>query len=418
VEGAYAVTAPARVAFVMSRFPCYDEAFLLREVRELSRRLDVWVVSLRDSKEPVVHDDARALLPRTVYLPYLLSAELLRAHASFLRARPRRYLRALAHAVLPYWTRPSVLLRSLAFFPKAVLAARWAEREGITHVHGGWATYPATAALVVSELTGLPWSFSGHAHDIYLYANGLAEKVRRAAFVTTCTASNRQFLERLLPDARSKIVLAHHGLRLGDFARVAASESPISILSVATLNPHKGLDVLIDALALLVGRGVDFRATLVGGGPLEEALRRQVADRGLDDRVTLTGALPQHEVARHYARSRVFALIAQPEWHWGIPNVIIEALAARNGVVTTRFGSVEELVEDGKTGLLVPPRDPRAIAAALERLVREPELRQRLADAGHDRVARDFDVARTTERYLELIARAGGGASSRGPEAA
>src|SRR4029453_19327039 len=259
-------------------------------------------------------------------------------------------------------------LRSLVFFPKAVLAARWAEREGITHVHGGWATYPATAALVVSELTGLPWSFSGHAHDIYLYANGLAEKVRRAAFVTTCTASNRQFLEGLLPDARSKIVLAHHGLRLGDFARVAASESPISILSVATLNPHKGLDVLIDALALLVGRGVDFRATLVGGGPLEEALRRQVADRGLYDPVTLTGALPTPAVPprtdhpRHYARSRVFALIAQPEWHWGIPNVIIEALAARNGVVTTRFGSVEALVEDGKTGLLVPPRDPRAVA--------------------------------------------------------
>jgi glycosyltransferase involved in cell wall biosynthesis len=404
-----------RVAFVMSRFPCYDEAFLLREVRELSRRLDVRIVSLRGSDDPVVHDDARALLPRTSYPPYLFSADLVRAHLSFLFTRPRRYLRALGHAVLPYWTRPSVLVRSLVFFPKAVLVARWAEAEGVTHVHGGWATYPATAALVVSDLTGLPWSFSGHAHDIYLYANGLAEKVRRAAFVTTCTASNREFLERLVPDASAKIVVAHHGLRLTDFARVEASESPISILSVATYNSHKGLDVLIEALALLARRRIEFRATLVGGGPQEAALRRQVAERGLETRVTLTGALPQHEVARHYARSRVFALIAQPEWHWGIPNVIIEALAARNGVVTTRFGSVEELVEDGKTGLLVPPRDPAAIAAALERLVHDPALRQRLADAGHARVAREFDVARTTERYLELIAAAGGSASSRVP---
>ena len=412
------MTGPAKVAFVMSRFPCYDEAFLLREVRELSRRLDVWVVSLRESKEPVVHDDARALLPRTVYLPYLFSAEMLRAHAELLVRRPRRYLRALRHALLPYWSRPAILLRSLVFFPKSVLVARWAEATGITHLHGGWATYPATAALVVSELTGIPWSFSGHAHDLYLYANGLAEKVARAAFVTTCTASNRDFLERLVPEAGPRIVLAHHGLRLTEFARAEAPESPVSILSVATLNPHKGLDVLVDALALLAGRGVDFRATVVGGGPLEAALRRRVAEHGLEGRVTLTGALPQHEVVRHYARSRIFALLAQPEWHWGIANVLIEALAARHGVVTTRFGSVEELVEDGKTGLLVPPRDPAAVSAALERLVRDPALRQRLADAGHDRVAREFDVARTTDRYLELIAGARSAASSRGPEAA
>ncbi len=411
------MTAPARVAFVLSKFPCYDEAFLLREMHSLAGRVDVRIVSLRRSKETVVHQAARDLLPRTVFLPYLCSPDLLRAHATVLRRRPLRYRRALGIATAPYLRRPRVLVKSLAFFPKSVHLALWAEEHGVDHLHGGWATFPATAALVASEISGIPFSFSAHAHDLYLDTSGLAEKLRRAAFVTTCTDANRRFLERLAPAASRKIALVHHGLRLRQFERGQAPEHPVPLLSVGTLNPHKGFSPLLEALALLARRGVDFRATIVGGGPLESALRAQLADRGLQDRVQMTGALDQETVAGHYARSRIFVLMAQPEWHWGIPNVIIEALAARNAVVTTRFGSVEELVQDGETGLLVPPRDPHALCAALERLCRDAPLRERLAEAGHAKVAREFDLEKTTQIYLDLLAgRARSAESSEVPE--
>jgi glycosyltransferase involved in cell wall biosynthesis len=389
------------VVFILSKFPCYDEAFLLREIHAVSREVDTWVFSLRRSREAVVHEQARALAPRVLSVPYLLSARLLRAHAAFLARRPGRYAKALARLVAGHWRSPAALAKSLAFFPKSVFLARWALAQGVTHVHAGWATYPAAAALVVADLAGLPFSFSGHAHDIYLDTTHLPPKLRRAAFVTTCTASNRDHLRRLAPpDRAERIVLSRHGVAVAAYAPGARAERPMAILSVGTLNPHKGFEHLVDALALL-GGAEDFRATLVGGGPLAAALRARIAAAALEGRVRMTGPLPQAEVIPHYAAASIFVLMAQPEWHWGIPNVIVEALAARCAVVTTRFGSVEELVRDGETGLLVPPRDAGALAAAQRRLMADPALRARLAGAGHAVVAREFALERCVAPYVD-----------------
>jgi glycosyltransferase involved in cell wall biosynthesis len=394
------LTAP-RIVYVLSKFPCYDEAFLLREIHAVGQRLDTWVFSLRPSREPVVHDEARALLPRTLSVPYLFSLRILTAQLALLARRPRRYLAALGHLVAGNAKSPLVLLKNLAFFPKAVWLAHWAMGNGVTHLHAGWATYPASVSLAISEITGLPFSFSGHAHDIHLDTTHLAGKLRRAAFVTTCTGANRTHLQALAPGCgEAHVTLVHHGIRLSAFARAPHREGPIRLLSVGTLNRHKGFTHLIEALARLAGEGREFHCTIVGGGPLEAALRGQLTRSGLQGRVTMTGALRQAEVLPQYAAASVFVLMAQPEWHWGIPNVIVEALAARNAVITTRFGSVEELVKDGETGLLVPPRDPAALAAAIRRLADDPGLRQGLAEAGHRVVAREFDLDRAVEWYV------------------
>jgi glycosyltransferase involved in cell wall biosynthesis len=407
----------ARVLYVLSQFPCYDEAFLLREIHAVAGRLDVWIFSLRSSRERIVHEEARALLPRTLSVPFVLSRIVLGAQLRTLVRHPLRYLGALLRLVLGNLRSPEFLLKNLAFFPKAVWAAGWAERHGVTHVHAGWATYPASVALVVSEIAGLPFSFSGHAHDIYLDTTRLAEKVRSAAFVTTCTSSNADHLRRLAPQRRPEdVAVVHHGLRLAAFARPAPpavesgpaavavvgeqAKQPLRLLSVGTLNPHKGFEYLLQALALVGRQGLAVEATIIGGGRLEAALRAQVARCGLADRVSLTGALTQAEVLSHYGRASVFVLLAQAEWHWGIPNVIVEALAAGCAVITTRFGSVEELVRDGETGLLVPPKDPAAVASAIRRLAEDPVLRDRLAAAGHAIVARDFDLERAVDWYV------------------
>ena len=194
--------------------------------------------------------------------------------------------------------------------------------------------------------------------------------------------------------------VVHHGLRMPAVSRSTSPSGPLSVLSVGTLQPHKGFEYVVDALARLRDEGLDFRGTIVGGGPLEASLRARIVRAGLEGVVAMTGALTQSEVFAHYARARVFVLMAQPEWHWGIPNVLIEALAAGSAVVTTRFGSVEDLVKEGETGLLVPPRDPVALAAAIRRLAEDPSLRARLALAGQTIVARDFDLERSADFYV------------------
>jgi glycosyltransferase involved in cell wall biosynthesis len=395
---------PIRVVFVLSTFPCDDETFLLREIVAIAERAEVWIFSLKRSRDTLIHAEAKPLLAHTLAPAYLLSIRVLGALCWLAATRPRRGLQALLGTIAAHWRSPEFLLKNLVLFPKAVVLARWALERGATVLHGGWATYPAAAARSAAQIAGLPYSFAAHAHDIYLDSTGIAPKLRGAAFVTTCTRSNREHLLRLAPDLPpGRVEVLHHGIQLDRFAGGSPGLRPLSLLSVGTLNPHKGFEPLLRALALLRERDVDFRCSIVGGGPLEDTLRRSSRELGLQELVTLHGALEQAEVAAHYRRAAVFALLAQPEWHWGIPNVIVEALAAGNAVVTTRFGSVEELVQDGRTGLLVPPRDAARIADALERLARDPEERDRLARAGREIVEREFDLGRTASRLLQLL---------------
>lgn len=383
-----------RVAFVTSQFPCYDEAFILREIHALSKKMDVLIFSLKKSKDKTVHDEAHELLEKTFYVPFLLSGRILRAQAEVFLQTPARYLGALLKLVWGNLRSPEFLLKNLAFFPKAVYLARWIRKERVSHLHAYWATYPASVALVASEIAGIPFSFTGHAHDIYVDTTHLAHKIERATFVSTCTTLNKKHLLEVAPGVRpEKIMIHYHGLDPERFAVNGKKRNPVfQILSVGTLQCYKGFNFLLQALALLKERGLNFHGTIVGGGPLREDLERHLQMLGLQAEVTLTGPLKQDEVISHYRHCDLFVLMAQREWHWGIPNVIIESLAARTAVITTRFGSVEELVEDGVSGLLVPPKDPETLARAIECLYLDDPLRRRLADAGYRRVLEEFDL--------------------------
>ena len=399
-----------KVAFVVSKFPCYDEAFILRELYALSKRMDIVIFSLKRSKEKMVHDEAEKLLSKTVYVPYLLSDRVLGAHLQILLTHPFRYFRALTRLVIGNIKSPEFLLKSLAFFPKSVYLAKWIQRKHVTHIHAYWATYPASVALVASEITKVPFSFTGHAHDIYLDTTHLREKMHRAEFVMTCTQQNKEHLRTVAPDyPLGRIIVNYHGLELEKFCVNGKERNEtFHILSVGTLQYHKGFNYLLYALEMLQKKRLDFHCVIIGGGPLESDLRKHVRLLGLGSYVTMTGALKQVEVIRHYKKADLLVLMAQPEWHWGIPNVLIEALAAKTPVITTRFGSVEELVKNGQTGLIVPPKDPRVLADTIEKLYRDEVLRVQLVEEGHKFVLQNFDLGKNIEVFGRGLAHANG----------
>ena len=392
-----------KVAFIVSKFPCYDEAFILREIAALSQEMDTVIFSLRKSKEKIIHDEARELLAKTLYVPYFFSARILGAQLAMFWKSPAGYLRALLRLVMGNLRSPEFLLKSLVFFPKAVYLAHWIRKKGVDHLHAYWATYPAAVALAASEIAQVPFSFTGHAHDIYLDTTHLRQKIERACFTSTCTQRNRDYLETVaagLPP--EKIMVTYHGLSLEQFAVNGKKRNEtFQILSVGTLQPHKGFNFLFHALRILKDRGLKFHATIVGGGPLRSDLERHLQLLGLEEEVTMAGPLKQAEIIPYYKEADLFILMAQPEWHWGIPNVLIEALAAKTPVITTRFGSVEELVEEGVTGLLVPPKDPQALAQAVERLYQNESFRRSLAEAGHGRVVEQFDLKKNIRQLAQ-----------------
>ena len=384
-----------RVGYVVSLFPSYDETFILREIKALADRgVFLSILSLRRRRQALVQEDARAFLPATRYVPYLLSADVLTALVRALVGQTHLVLDVVALIVKGCWRRPLALLKSLAFLPKAIRFAEIAREQGLERLHAHWATYPATAALLMSRLTGIPWGLTCHAHDIFNDPSLLPEKIAEADFVLTCTADNKRYLEGLSPLAARKVKVVYHGLDLTRFhprARKATSGA-VRVLAVGSLLACKGFDVLIAALGLLRRRGLDVEATLAGGGPEERSLRLQVEKEGVVDRVRFPGYLTQRDLIPLYQDADIFVLPAVLEQHWGIPNVLVEALACGVPVVTTPLPSLPELVEDGVHGLVTRDQDPTNLAARIERLARDPELRRRLAEAGRRRVEERFNI--------------------------
>jgi len=425
------------VAVVVSRFPRLTETFILREIDELERQgQPVRLVSLLHERPPVVHPEARPWERRALYTPFL-SLPVLASNLRTLGRRPGRYAALLGRLILGTLASPGVLLRTLAFFPKAVHLGERLEAEGLRHLHAHFATYPATVAWVASELFELTFSFTAHAHDLFVDRALLRSKVAAARFVRVISRFNRRYLEDRYPEAREpgRVEVIHMGIepeRYGaDAPRPRAPGGPARLLCIAALKPYKGIPVLLEACEALAREGRSFVCDVVGEGPERRALERQIRRRGLGgakkegegeagagDRVRLVGAVSQQEVARRLARADVVVLpsVVAPDGQMeGLPVVLMEALASRRPVVATALSGIPELVEDGETGLLVPPGDAGALAAAITRLLEEPKLARSLAAAGRRRVEERFDVRGTVAALAARLDGESGPAPSPSP---
>ena len=391
-----------RLGVILSQFPRYDEAFILRELSALAQgEPDMAIYSLRPCHDRVVHAQAKALQPQTVYAPFLFSVSVWASQFFFLIRNPGAYFGSLAWIISRHWNHPVIFIKTLILFPKTVHFARHAQENGIKHLHAFWATYPAASALIINRLTGIPFSLSGHAHDIYTINPTLIEKMRRARFLVTCTESNKQHLAVLANSHASSIcpiIVSYHGVDLKKFAAVPkSSASPCRLLVVGSLFPCKGLETLIESCALLQSRGFELSCTLAGGGPLEKKLRKLIAKHKLEGQVTITGYISQEMVADLYQKAHLFVLPLISRIHWGIPNVLIEALATKTPVICCDLPSMKELVVHGESGWIIPEENPAALADAIETLWKDAALREALGEAGFARVAARFALDITGE---------------------
>jgi glycosyltransferase involved in cell wall biosynthesis len=388
-----------RIALVASQFPRYVDAYFLREIAGLaSRGFRFRIFSLRGFGGKVIHAAARPFLAETVYAPFVFSWALLRANGRFVARMPGRYVGALLSVIVGSLRHPRGLLRALAVFPKTVYFAELIEQEGITHIHANWASHPAMSAWVMSRLTGASWSFAGHASDIYIDTAMLPQKIRSADFVVTCTRHNKDYLVGLAgSEAADKIIVSYHGVDLDRFTPVPRqSAGSFRILTAGTLRECKGLPDLIEACEILAGRGIAFECTIVGDGPDRGSLERQIRRAGLEDRVRITGFLSQEDLIPMYQQASVVVLPALAATHFGIPNILLEALAVETPVICTPLPSLSEVMEHGTHGLSVTEQAPRELAAALESLARDPERCRAMGAAGRRKVEELFDTEKNT----------------------
>ncbi|HZM16524.1 MAG TPA: glycosyltransferase family 4 protein [Candidatus Krumholzibacteria bacterium] len=398
-----------KVAYVLKRFPRFSETFILTEILELERRgVEVVVYSWLKPGEGRFHAQTSQLQAKVHYLdeldPYLWH-EWLTAQWPVLGPRVERFWEIL---------RDSLERGDSGRLPE-ILWGAWlgAEvlREGVQHIHSHFGTMSSTVAWFASRVSGVPFSFTAHAKDIFAYSmsdHRLREKLAAASRVITVTRFNRRHLLQQgsgLDPAAVRVI--YNGIDLDSFAldpgRVRQSNL---ILSVGRLIPKKGFDDLLDACALLKQRGVDFHCLVVGEGPDEPTLLQKRFFLGLEREVEFCGAKPQHEVAKLMQRATLLALACKdgPENDRdALPTVLLEALACSLPVVSTDFSGIPEIVDSGVDGLLVPPGDADALADGIERLLASPELRLRFAKAGRDKAERRFDVRHNAGELLDVF---------------
>ncbi len=398
------MTAPdgdAPVAFILKGYPRLSETFIAQEILALQRRgLPIRIVSLRHPTDRTTHPVHDEITAPVSYLPEYLYQEPLRVLRAWWQARR---LPGYAAAWRQWWRdlkRDRTANRIRRFGQACVLACETAPHVRQLHAH--FLHTPSSVTRYAAMMTGLPWSASAHAKDIYTSPDWeLSEKLGDCQWLVTCTASNRGHLAALAPDDR--VSLVYHGLDLKRWPPPPERKekrdgsdpaNPVALVSVGRAVPKKGYDDLIDALARLPG-DLHWHLTHIGGGALRDALQEQARKAGIAERITWLGSQPQTAVLQAYHASDLFVLaskIAGDGDRDGLPNVLMEAQSQGLAVVATEVSAVPELIAHDVNGLLSAPGDPKALAASLQRAITDPDLRERLGKAGEVRVRTKFSM--------------------------
>jgi len=393
-----------KVAYLMSRFPKVSETFILYEILELQRLgLQIEIFPLLRQNEEVQHSEVASLLER-VWLTQFLSAEVGAAQVYWLFRRPLAYLGTWVRVLWENLPSPRFFLRALAVVPLAAAFARRMQKLGVAHVHAHWATHPTLAAYVIRRLTGLPYSFTAHAHDIHVDQTMLAEKIKKASFVVTISDYNLRLLTELYgKEASDRTVVIRCGVDSELFRPRSGTRenSTFTIVCVAQLEVKKGHRYLLEACALLEARGVEFRCLLIGEGELRPTIEARIAELGLQHRVEVAGARPRSQVLEALAEADVMVLpsIVDPQGQQeGIPVALMEAMAMELPVVATSISGIPELVEHGQSGLLVPQRDAPALFEALHMLCETAGIRSELGSAARAKVLQEYDLRHNAEK--------------------
>jgi glycosyltransferase involved in cell wall biosynthesis len=345
----------------------------------------------------------------------MLAYNLWRAQLHFIWQSPRLYLRLLIDLLRqPHRRQPlASLVKRLVIFLKAITVAYHLEGSDVQLIHAHFAWLSGAAAIIISRLLDLPFTVTVHAFDIFSHKNDLLRLVcKEANHVIAISENNKQQIEALEICPANKISVIHCGVDLEEIKKLPQIKvehdinAPLRLLSVGSLVCKKGHTYLVDACKLLLNRGQNFECSIIGSGPDEAELRRKIESYGLQNRVKLLGALSHPEITQIYGQYDVFALasiIAPNGDRDGIPVVLMEAGAFCLPLVSTNVSGIPELVHHGKTGLLVPPGDPAALADAINTLAVDTALRKHLGQNACTLVEAEYNSEINTLRLKSLF---------------
>jgi len=359
----------------------------------------------------VIHREAQHWIKKAIFTPYF-SFEILLSLIKAVFSVPVKFFAAFFLIIYHNLTSLNFLLRAILLFPKSVHIAMQAKKMGIDHFHAHFATHPALVAWIIKYLTGISYSVTIHAHDIFIRKTMLAEKLGQAKFIVSISEFNKRFVSQEISNSLlQKIQIVHCGIRPDAYSRNSTfrskCDSEYQIISIGSLQEYKGQIFLIQACSILRESEINFHCHIIGEGELRPVLEAAIRDYGLERQVTLHGGLPQEEVAGHLVRGNCYvqpSIIAKNKKMEGIPVSIMEAMAARLPVVASRISGIPEIVIHNRTGILVEEKDPKELAEAIVFLYQNPAKAEAMVKSASQLVENQFNLVVNAKKIYDVFA--------------
>lgn len=409
------------VIYLVRSWPRLSQTFIVNEVVALERRgVEIVLFSMVRSDEDLVQPQVRDVRAQVRYLADETVRGGVGAHLSVLVTSPLRYARALLYALRhPELSEGYATCSTMGCFRFAghvaaeVLRLGRAGRAPI-HLHAHFAHDPALVALLVRRLSGLTFTFTAHARDLYqIPAESYRTRAGEAAAVVTCCDANADYIDTIGADGLAAVRVIHHGVELDQFrpqSRHAGPDHTPMLVSIGRMVEKKGFADLLHALHELVTTGHSFRCRIYGDGPLRGSLTQLRDSLGLTAQVEFPGEQDREGIIEALGEADVFLLtpiVTDDGDRDGIPNVLVEAMACGLPVVATSAGGVGELVQDGVNGYLTEPGNVQGIAKGVASLLASPDVRSEMGGSARRTVEEGYDVngaARQLEQMFKAAA--------------
>ena len=397
-----------KVAYIMSRFPHLPETFIIREMAALEKEgLQISLYPIVVQRERVIHPIARPWLKR-INRSSLFSLSVWMANLKFAFSDYKKYKTVISHVMDVNKENKKFLLKILVIFPKAVWMAEAMKREGVDHIHAHYATHPSLAAYIVHQLTGIPYSVSVHAHDIYVDQTMLCEKLGSAVFVRSISDFNKKFLIKICGSGIGpKIQILHCGIDPKNYHSTKRKrKGKFRILSIGSLQPYKGYENLLKACELLKMKNINFSCEIIGGGEQRTSLQKMISDLGIEKSVQFLGRKNETEVAEYLHHANCYvqpSIITRSGKMEGIPVSLMEAMASKLPVIATNISGIPELVEDQRNGFLVPANDEVALAERIFWVYENSEKVDKLRKNGRKKIKKEFNLNKIAPQLKELF---------------
>ena len=396
-----------KIAYIMSRFPHLPETFILREMNILDQKgVDIQLYPLIFQETSHIHKAAEKWIRQVHKTPYL-SIRYIKSFIFFLIKQPLHITKLGFKTIFQSISNPTYLLKSLLLLPKAVFLARQFTIENIDHIHVHYATFPAYVAWIISQLTGITYSVTVHAHDIYVHQTMLEEKLSKAKRIIAISDYNKKFLiSKVSPNLAEKIKVIHCGIDIDAYQHLDTPYNPtqaFNIMSIGSLQPYKGQIYLIKACQQLAQEGIKVNCSIIGGGELQASLKHYI-DQNKIQNVTLLGPKTEDQILELFKLNHCYiqpSIITDSGKMEGIPVAIMEAMASKTVVIASDISGIPEIVIPNQTGYIVPEKEYIMLNQQISYIIDKYKHIIKITDAALEHVKKNFNLETNSKQLLK-----------------